>query len=159
MASPTRWTGVWANFRSQWWTGKPCVLQFMGSQRVGHEWATELNIPLYIYTLFCLSIHQLTNIWDASIYRLLWITLLWTRGTSICLGPCFQFFWVYIPQNGITKTCGNFISHFLRDHHPILHPHQQCTGVPLSLHLSPTLLFFFFFWIRATLIGVKQYFL
>ena len=23
--------------------GKPGVLQFMGSQRVGHDWATELN--------------------------------------------------------------------------------------------------------------------
>ena len=29
--------------RSWWWTGKPGVLQFMGSQRVRHDWATELN--------------------------------------------------------------------------------------------------------------------
>ena len=29
--------------RSWWWTGRPGVLQFMGSQRVGHNWATELN--------------------------------------------------------------------------------------------------------------------
>ena len=43
MASLTRWTWVWVNSRSWWWTGRPGVLQFMGSQRVGHDWATELN--------------------------------------------------------------------------------------------------------------------
>ena len=43
MASPTRWTWVWVNSGSLWWTGKPGVLWFTGSQRVGHDWATELN--------------------------------------------------------------------------------------------------------------------
>ena len=43
MASPTQWTWVWVNCRSLWWTGRPGVLQFMRSQRVGHDWATELN--------------------------------------------------------------------------------------------------------------------
>ena len=43
MASPTQWTWVWINSGSWWWTGKPCVLQSMGSQGVGHDWATELN--------------------------------------------------------------------------------------------------------------------
>ena len=43
MASPTQWTWVWVNSRSWWWTGRPGMLQFMGSQRVGHDWATELN--------------------------------------------------------------------------------------------------------------------
>ena len=42
-ASPTRWTWVWVNSGSWWWTGRPGVLRFMGSQRVGHDWATELN--------------------------------------------------------------------------------------------------------------------
>ena len=42
MASLTRWTWVWVNSRSWWWTGRSCVLQFMGSQRVGHDWVTEL---------------------------------------------------------------------------------------------------------------------
>ena len=31
------------NSRSWWWSGRPGVLRFMGSQRVGHDWATELN--------------------------------------------------------------------------------------------------------------------
>ena len=43
MASPTQWTWVWVNSESWWWTGRPDVLQFMGSQRAGHNWATELN--------------------------------------------------------------------------------------------------------------------
>ena len=42
MPSPTGWTWVWASSWS-WWTGKPGVLQSMGLQRVGHNWATELN--------------------------------------------------------------------------------------------------------------------
>ena len=43
ISSPTRWTWVWVNSGSWWWTGRPGVLQFMGSQRVGHDWATELK--------------------------------------------------------------------------------------------------------------------
>ena len=43
MASLTRWTWVWASSRSWWWIGKPGMLQSMGSQRVGHDWVTELN--------------------------------------------------------------------------------------------------------------------
>ena len=43
MTSPTQWTWVWVDSRSWWWTGRPGVLQFMGSQRIGHDWATELN--------------------------------------------------------------------------------------------------------------------
>ena len=43
MASPTQRTWVWASSGSWWWTGKPGVLQSMGSQRVEHNWVTELN--------------------------------------------------------------------------------------------------------------------
>ena len=43
MASPIQWTWVWGNSRSWWWTERPGVLWFMGSQRVRHDWATELN--------------------------------------------------------------------------------------------------------------------
>ena len=43
MASPTQWTWIWVNSGSWWWTGSPGMLRFMGSQRVGHDWATELN--------------------------------------------------------------------------------------------------------------------
>ena len=43
MTSPTRWTWVWVNSLSWWWTGRPGVLQFMGLQRIGRDWGTELN--------------------------------------------------------------------------------------------------------------------
>ena len=41
MASPTQWTWVWANSERWWRTGKPGMLQSLGSQRVGQNWATE----------------------------------------------------------------------------------------------------------------------
>ena len=44
IASPTQWTWVWVDSRGWWWTGRPGVLQFMGLQRVGHDWATELHL-------------------------------------------------------------------------------------------------------------------
>ena len=43
MASPTQWTWVWVNSASWQQTGRPVVLQSMGSQRVGHDLDTELK--------------------------------------------------------------------------------------------------------------------
>ena len=43
MALSTHWKWVWVSPGSWWWTGKPGVLQSMGLQRVGYDWATELN--------------------------------------------------------------------------------------------------------------------
>ena len=43
MASLTQRTWVWASSRSWWWTGRPGMLQSMGLQRVGPDWAAELN--------------------------------------------------------------------------------------------------------------------
>ena len=43
MASLTQWTWVWVDSWNWWWTGMPGVLRLMGLQRVGHNWATELN--------------------------------------------------------------------------------------------------------------------
>ena len=47
MGSLTRWTWVWVNSGSCWWTGRPGVLQPMGSQKFRHGWATELNWICY----------------------------------------------------------------------------------------------------------------
>ena len=49
MASPTQWTWVWVSSGSWWWTGKPDVLQSMGSQRARHDWAT------------CIAVHEVTK--------------------------------------------------------------------------------------------------
>ena len=70
MASPTQWTWVWISSGSWWWTGKPGVLQSMVSQRVGHNWATELNwTNLYNFFSFleamsciCLSLSDLLHL-------------------------------------------------------------------------------------------------
>ena len=49
IASLTRWTWVWVNSGSWWWTGRRGVLRFMGLQRVRHDWATELNWTEILY--------------------------------------------------------------------------------------------------------------
>ena len=46
----TRWMLFGVNSGRWWWTGRPGVLQFMGSQRVRHDWATELN-----WSIFCVQ--------------------------------------------------------------------------------------------------------
>ena len=40
IASPTQWTWVWVSSGKRWKTGKPGMLQFMGLQRIGHDWQT-----------------------------------------------------------------------------------------------------------------------
>ena len=73
------------NSRSWWWTGRPGVLWFMGSQRVGHNWATELNWTelketkdLYIenYKTLMKEIKYYTNRWRN-------IPCLWIRRINI----------------------------------------------------------------------------
>ena len=59
MASLTRWTWVSVNSGSWWWTGRPGVLWSMGSQRVRHDWVTELNWSIrYSYVLECGLSHR-----------------------------------------------------------------------------------------------------
>ena len=68
MASPTQRTWVWVNSRSWWRTGRPDVLQFMGSQRIRRDWAAELNwyvlhLHLFIdwWTFGCLYVLAIVN--------------------------------------------------------------------------------------------------
>ena len=63
MASLTRWIRVWVKSGSCWWTGRPGMLWFMGLQRVGHDWATELNWKykmkdkvIILYLLFMVTV-------------------------------------------------------------------------------------------------------
>ena len=57
MASLTQWAWVWVDSRRWGWTGRPGVLQSMGSQRVGHDWVTELNmgaqLSVWVPASFC----------------------------------------------------------------------------------------------------------
>ena len=70
MASPTQWIWVWVNFSSWWWTGRPGMLQFMGSQIIGRDWAAELNwyVLHLLHPFIC------------------W----WTFRMLLCLGHCKQ---------------------------------------------------------------------
>ena len=59
MASLTQWTWVWVNSGSWWWTGRPGMLQSLGSQRVGHDRATELELESPTMWILCLFVWQL----------------------------------------------------------------------------------------------------
>ena len=74
MASSTQWTWVWANSGRWWRAGKLGVLQFMGSQRVGQDWVTELNwkeeqITLHSSDLNCfLSVPSRKGTWFLTLF-------------------------------------------------------------------------------------------
>ena len=97
LASRTRWTWVWVNSGRWWWTGRPGVLRFMGSQRVGHDWATELN-----WTGSCVSS------WPKKAdpeYHLTWqISSLSQKWCSVSLPrlPFPFYFWAFVNS---FKTC------------------------------------------------------
>ena len=65
MASLTQWTWVWVNSRSWWWTGRPGVLQSMGSQRVRHDRVTKQNwyVILCPYSYMCPYTKSLSRVW------------------------------------------------------------------------------------------------
>ena len=102
MASPTQWTWVWVDSRGWWWTGRPGVLWFMGSQRVGHDWATELNWTWSSsLTLLGLSfilwwdnsclVNLLGTIWKA-------FKDLYFHSVSHFLVPVFDFFFPFFSK-------------------------------------------------------------
>ena len=62
MALLTRWTWVWARSGSWWWTGRADVVQSMGSQRVGHNWATDLNWTALKLSNFSKIVQQHTQL-------------------------------------------------------------------------------------------------
>ena len=61
MASPTQWTCIWVDSTSWWWTGRPGLLWFSGSQRIGHDWATEINWTecLSFFFYLCLTLSRI----------------------------------------------------------------------------------------------------
>ena len=111
MASLTQWTWVWVNSGSWWWTGRPGVLWFMGSQRTGHEWLnwTELawNIPLV--SLISLKRSLVFPVLLFSSISLHW-SLRKTFLNPLCVLWNSVFKWVYLSfcpfsfSSPITKT-------------------------------------------------------
>ena len=76
-----RWL-VWVSSGSRWWTGRPGVLPFMGLQRVGHDWATELNWTSITVSeespSFCTLIHSCFG-------KFVWIQL----------SVCYHFYYIW----------------------------------------------------------------
>ena len=95
MASSTRWTWVWVNSGSWWWTGRPGVLRFTGSQRVGHDWLTELTDWLYRYIV--IDIPVLSTLVSLSDERLWFLSgqMIWAEFpahvTTKCIKPRNSF--------------------------------------------------------------------
>ena len=92
MASLTRWTWVWVNSGSWWWTGRPGVLRFMGSQRVGHDWVTELKAVRYPVILTFMSLIS---------ENLLYIS----SSSSICEAESSKFCLPQIIQRNSNQMC------------------------------------------------------
>ena len=87
IVSPTRWTWVWVNSRCWWWTGRPGVLRFMRSKRVGHDWVTELNWT-ELNIIYC--------VWVLSHFSYVWLcAALWTLACQVplCMGFSRQEYW------------------------------------------------------------------
>ena len=86
----TRWTWVWGNSRSWWWTGRPGMPQSMRSQRVGHNWATELNwtdcilqgtvLEYQICFIFC--VFNVLFVWK--VVQTYYSTILYTLYSWVC---------------------------------------------------------------------------
>ena len=110
MASLTWWTWVWVNSGSWWRTGRPGVLRFMGSQRVGHDWATEL-------TELKVSQHI---VFDTN--------LIWDNGVSSD-SVIFKFTWNYISLISFCLKAYKY-SHviFFLLRKPIISPSLKSTG-------------------------------
>ena len=86
MASPTQWTWIWASSGSWWWTGRPGMLQSMGSQKVRYDWVTELN---WTYSFNAI---QVMYAFYLSLFIFNWriITL------QYCIGSCQTSTWINI---------------------------------------------------------------
>jgi len=95
MASLTQWTWVFLNSRSWWWTGRPDVLQFMGSQRVGHDQATELMYVELFAVFFYWSFSPLCSICSGNPFSHL-ILEICVFSLFLCL--FYQFYWSFREQ-------------------------------------------------------------
>ena len=95
-ASLTWWTWDWASSGSWWWTGRPGVLQSMGSQRVRLDWATELNWIVSLETNFHCSHILVQVVWEGAEKLRTWC---WSPSIIKCSQSPVAF-----------QTCGNKFS-------------------------------------------------
>ena len=94
MVSLTQWTWVWVKSRSWWWTGWPDMVQSMVLQRVGHDWATELNYTELNYCwIFFFRYFIITESWKSSVFH---IVALWNmKKCNLFYGRTLGIHWSY----------------------------------------------------------------
>ena len=92
VASPSQWTWVWANSGRYWRTGKPGVLQSMGSQRVGHNLATEQPLNKWTLRLFIYYYSVCYNSFLLLFILLFTLLQIWLIGASSSWRLCLYFF-------------------------------------------------------------------
>ena len=78
MASLTQLTWVWVNSGNWWWTGRPGVLRFMGSQRVGQDWATDLIWSEWLYNIQIKTSRVVPFLLPSDVYVRSFLYLLYT---------------------------------------------------------------------------------
>ena len=106
--------------------------------------------------MFCLSKHQLMEIWIMSTFGPLWIMQLWTLVYKFFCGHMFTS-----PKSGITRSYVNSMCSILRTCQSvfqsscvILHSHEGCLSILISSHPHQHLLFFSLFFFTAMLLSV-----
>ena len=102
MASLTRWTWVWVNSGSWWWTGRPGMLRFMGLQRVRHDWVTDL---IWSDSLHWFPISKFCDLDNWHVLHLLYSTF----KLGLWLSP-FYLSETYLLHVDLTSTEREFIS-------------------------------------------------
>ena len=104
MASLTWWMWVWVNSGSWWWTGRPGVLWFMGLQRAGHDWATELNWT------GSADIFMVWNAMDCTASREKWAKEITKVSQKNVYKAQWQWCWLFlISGNKSWFSCASFI--------------------------------------------------
>ena len=108
MASPTRWAWVWVNSGCWWLTGRPGVLQFMGLQRVGHDWVIELNWTESAFIPSSTTGHTLES-WVENVLGLYHV--MWYASSFLCQGykECSQIFKVKTMRAPL-RSQGDFVT-------------------------------------------------
>ena len=122
MESLTQWTWAWVNSGNWWWTGSPGMLQSMGSQRVRHDWVTELNwmanniehLFMWLFAVFMSSLKCLLKFWSFFLISLMSFQIsdvfveLLTLDMDLFLHTCFAdiFFFSVIQSFQLCSAHG-----------------------------------------------------